>query len=108
MAKYKGLLVKFPFSDDFAALFGILSLGALSSGTDGQIYQLVAGMKVVDATPEWTANNSAPESGRGVMNIGAIPRRCRPFSPTERSVCFIPEAPFFGKCRTGHDLFICQ
>jgi len=42
------------------------------------------------------------------MNIGTLPRRCRPFSLTERSVCFILEAPFFGKCRTGHDLFICQ
>ena len=43
-----------------------------------------------------------------LMNIGALPRRCRPFSLTERSVCFIPDAPFLGKCRAGHDLFICQ
>ena len=42
------------------------------------------------------------------LQIGALPRQCRPFSLTERSVCFIPEAPFLGKCRTGHDLFICQ
>ena len=42
------------------------------------------------------------------MDIGALPRRCRPFSLTERPVFFFPGASFFGKCRTGHDLFICQ
>ena len=42
------------------------------------------------------------------MNVGALPRRCRPFSLAERSVCFILEAPFLGECRKGHGLFICQ
>ena len=35
------------------------------------------------------------------MNIGALPRRCRPFSLTERSVCFILEAPFLGNAEQG-------
>ena len=42
------------------------------------------------------------------MDIGALPRRCRHFSLTERPVCYIFEAPLLGKCRTGHDFFIWQ
>ena len=42
------------------------------------------------------------------MNIGAPPRRCRPFSLTERTVCSILEAPCLGKFRTGHGFFTCQ
>ena len=33
------------------------------------------------------------------INIGALPRRCRPFSLTERTACFILEAPSLGNCR---------
>ena len=65
-------------------------------------------MTTVKRTTRRRSTSTTRRRSLTVMDIGALPRRCHSFSLTERTVCFIFEAPCLGRFRTGHDFFTCQ